>query len=386
MSNEIEREIIIAGAGPTGSTAAIALRQQGHDVLLIDRQAFPRDKTCGDGVPVGATEILYNLGMNDLFDQADFYPIDKVRLVSPAGYIYENQLKKGENGAEAHVIPRLQFDDLLQKHAVRMGAEFCQAKVKEPIIENGQVKGVRVDYNGRLQEIRSRLVLAADGATSVISRALLPQKPPDCHRAVALRGYIEDFEVLPHQVEFYLHKDVLPGYAWIFPLGANQANIGLGMRVDKFRQHNRTLNEMLDTFLTLPFIKDRIRDGGCVTHTATWQLPFGSEKQIQRAYDGAMLLGDAGWLIDPLTGGGIENGMISAMLAAQTAHQALQQGDVSRKVLQEYEQACRTALWPSLRRSSFIQRSVMQYPRLLDWLFKYVRNHPHLAQILMAKL
>jgi menaquinone-9 beta-reductase len=188
MVERAEREIIVAGAGPTGATAALALRQQGHDVLLIDRQTFPRDKPCGDGIPVGVTEILYDLGLKAPFDQADFYRIDKVRLISPAGHVYESKMKKGRQEARAHVIPRLQFDALLQEQAVRAGVEFCQARIKEPIIENGQVKGVRANGSQGLQEIRARLVLAADGATSVISRALQPQRPPDVHRAVALRA------------------------------------------------------------------------------------------------------------------------------------------------------------------------------------------------------
>lgn len=382
----MEREIIIVGAGPTGATAAIALCQQGHDVLLIDRQTFPRDKTCGDGIPVAVTEMLYDLGLRESFDQENFYPIDKVRLVSPAGYFYESPLRKGKEGAVAHVIPRLQFDALLHQQAVEAGAEFCQAKVKEPIIENGQVKGVKAYCGNHLQEIRARLVLAADGATSVIGRALLPVRPSDVHRAVALRAYIDDLEVLPHQVEFFLHGDILPGYAWIFPLGPHQANIGLGMRLDKFRGQDMTLEQMLEKFLALPFIKERIQNGGEVHGSSTWQLAFGSEKHIQRAFDGALLLGDAGWLIDPLTGGGIENGLISALLAAQTAHNALQQGDFSRQALQEYEKRCQEALWSVMRRSYLVQQWVLRYPRLLDWLIKYARNHPHLAQVLMSKL
>lgn len=381
-----QREIIIVGAGPSGATAAIALCQKGHDVLLIDRQQFPRDKPCGDGIPVGVTEILYELGLKEPFDQAGFYPLDKVRLISPAGHIYESKMKKGKQGALAHVIPRQQFDALLQEQAVRAGAEFCQARIKEPIIENGQVKGVRANGSQGLQEIQARLVLAADGATSVIGRALQPERPSDVHRAVALRAYIEELEVRPHQVEFFLHKDILPGYAWIFPMDAHKANIGLGMRLDEFRQQPYTLEQLLEKFLALPFIRQRVQGNGRLQAPATWQLTFGSQKRFQRAYDGALLLGDAGWLIDPLTGGGIENGMMSALLAAQVAHQALEQGDCSRRTLQAYDRACQAALWPVLRRSYWVQRWVLRFPYLLDWLIKYAHNHPYVVGALLAKL
>lgn len=382
----MEREIIIAGAGPTGTTAAIALSQMGHDVLLIDYQEFPRDKACGDGIPMRAVEILYKLGMEAEFNQAHFYPIDTVRLVSPAGHIYENELRKGTQHAQAYIVPRLEFDAFLQEQAVEAGAEFCPGRIREPIIENDVVKGVRVQKNGRIQEIRSKITLAADGATSVIGRALLPQRPSAAHQAVALRVYMEDLDVLPHQVEFFLYKDILPGYGWIFPLGKHQANVGLGMRLDKFRQHAHSLEEMLEVFLQLPFIRERIHNGGRLHQVSTWQLPLGSQKHVQRAYSGALLLGDAAWLIDPLTGGGIENGMTSALLAAQTAHHALEAGDCSVHMLRDYEKACTARLWPGIRRSSLIQRAILSYPRLLDWLIKYARNHPHLADVFLGKL
>ena len=67
----MEREIVVVGAGPSGSTAAIALAQKGRDVLLLDRQDFPRDKACGDAVPTYATEILNELGMSEKIKEAE---------------------------------------------------------------------------------------------------------------------------------------------------------------------------------------------------------------------------------------------------------------------------------------------------------------------------
>jgi len=110
----MDREIIIVGAGPTGSAAAIALAQKGHDVLLLDRQAFPRDKTCGDGIPAGAFEILYSLGMKEKIQEANLYPVTKLLLSSPRGYVLRADLNKGVTGADSHVVPRMIFDALIQ--------------------------------------------------------------------------------------------------------------------------------------------------------------------------------------------------------------------------------------------------------------------------------
>lgn len=382
----MEREVIVVGAGPAGATAAISLSQQGHDVLLLDRQQFPRDKPCGDGIPVGVTEILYDLGLQETFEQGDFYPVDKLRLVSPGGYSFDVPLQGGERDTKAHIIPRQQFDTLLQQHALRTGAEFCQAQVQQPLIEEGQVKGVKARIDGILQDIKAKVVIAADGATSAIARALRPDKQQDSHRAIALRAYIDGIELLPNQVEFYLYKNILPGYAWIFPLGSRRANIGLGMRLDKFRQKNYKLEELLQVFMTIPTIKNRLCAGSKLHDVMTWQLNFGSQKNIQRVYDGAVLVGDAGGFIDPLSGGGIEQAMVSAQFAAESVHHALVEGDFTRRILNTYEQRCHDQLWAGLRRSYFIQRWLLLFPSLVDWFVKHARNNSQLVQAFITKL
>ncbi|MCI0396011.1 MAG: NAD(P)/FAD-dependent oxidoreductase [Chloroflexi bacterium] len=382
----MEREIIVVGAGPSGATVAMALAQMGHDVLLLDRQSFPRDKTCGDAVPSGAIQVLNSLGMAGKIHEANFYPVTKLLLSSPRGYILEADLKPGFNGANSYIVPRLCFDALLKEHAVASGAEFCQAQVKEPIVEDDRVTGVRARMNGLVQEISARLVIGADGVTSVIARALRPDKHQDVHRAVALRAYVDDIEEIPYEVEFYLYKEILPGYAWIFPLGEGQANVGLGMRLDKFRQSGQSLEELLALFLEMPLIKKRLKHGGRLHDIATWQLNFGSQKQLQLAYDGALLIGDAASLINPLTGGGIHNGVISAHLAAEVAHEALAKGDTSLDQLKSYQQRCEEIMSQGMQRSYLLQRSLIYFPWLTDILVGWGKANGHLAQTFIDKL
>ncbi|MEW5989034.1 MAG: NAD(P)/FAD-dependent oxidoreductase [Chloroflexota bacterium] len=382
----MEREVIVVGAGPAGATAAMALAQKGRDVLLLDRQNFPRDKTCGDAVPAGAIEILYHLGMKEKIEAAGFYPVNRLLISSPKGHIFEADLKRGKEGADSYIIPRLQFDAALQAHAVASGAEFCQAQVKEPLVENGRVVGVRARADGRNLDIRARMVIGADGVTSAITRALRPRKHIDLHRAVALRAYVEDIEEFPHLVEFYLYEGILPGYAWIFPIGEGRANIGLGLRLDKYREGKRDLEEMLKVFLAMPAVKKRLKRGGDVHDVAVWQLNFGSQSNLQHAYDGALLVGDAAGFINPLTGGGIHNALISARLAADTVDEALKKGDISRPALLPYEAACHDLMWGGMRRSYFVQRWLLRFPFLLDFLVKRMNEDSTIAQIFLTKL
>ncbi|MCA9944922.1 MAG: NAD(P)/FAD-dependent oxidoreductase [Anaerolineales bacterium] len=387
-----ERDVIVVGAGPAGATAATALAQKGYDVLLLDRHQFPRDKTCGDAVPAGAIELLWRLGMREKIAKAvargELYPLEGMLLVSPRGHELHAKFQHGQQGSDSYVAPRIYFDALIQEHAVASGAEFCQGQAKAPIVENGKVVGMRVQANGRTHELRARLVIGADGVTSVVARNLRPKNEQhnDGHRAVALRAYIEDIEEIPKEVEFYLYKDILPGYAWIFPIGQNKANIGLGMRLDHFRKKKYNLEKMLQDFLAMPAIKKRLLRGGKLRDVATWQLNFGSQKKMHHVFDGALLVGDAAGFINPLTGGGIHNALVSAELAAQVADEALQANDPSRSKMQVYEQLCHEHMWESMRNSYWMQRTFMRFPILVDFLVKQMKENSQLAQTFLTKL
>lgn len=387
-----EHDVIVVGAGPAGATAAIDLAQRGYDVLLLDRNDFPRDKTCGDAVSLGCIEILNRLGMRDKVEAAEargeFYPLLHMRLVSPNGHLLHADFNEGKQGARSYVAPRLFFDVAIQQHAVDSGAKFLVADVKEPIVENGCITGVRARVNGDVKELRSRMVIGADGVTSAVMRNIRPatSQHNDGHRAVAIRAYIEDLEVFPNEVEFYLYKEFLPGYGWIFPAGDNLANIGLGMRLDQFRSLKKNLKKMLRDFLEVPAIKERLSHGGVIRDVAIWQLNFGSQKHLQHAFDGALLIGDAAGFINPLTGGGIHNALISAELAAQTIDEAFQKGDVSRNGLLNYETQCHDIMWEGMRYSYFLQKWLLRFPPLIDFLMKRLDHNSGLAKTFLSKL
>ncbi len=393
MQTASEHDVIIVGAGPGGATAATALAQQGRDVLLIDRHDFPRDKICGDAISQGCIRIMNELGMAPQIEAAiargEFYSLHGMRLVGPNGEMLQAEFEPGVNGETSFVAPRRYFDALIQQHALDSGAKFLRAEVKEPILdENGRVTGVLARENGEVKAYRSPVVIGADGVTSTLMRALRPPQGQhvDKHRAVALRAYIKGIELYPHEVEFFLYDDILPGYAWIFPAGDNVANIGLGMRLDRFRELKKNLKKMLEDFLNMPAIRERTANGVDLQDVAIWQLSFGSQKKLQHAYDGALLVGDAAGFINPLTGGGIENALISGQLAAETIDQALRTGDTSREGLKIYEQRCDEEMWDVMRKSFLYQRVLLNYPVVVDFLIRYLGQHGGVAKTFLSKL
>jgi geranylgeranyl reductase family protein len=388
---ENERDVIVVGSGPGGAMTAVILAQKGYDVLLLDRSDFPRDKICGDGIPAGVFERLYRLGMQEKFETArtrgEMYEIDKMSLVSPRGHVVVADFNY-EDGIHSQVMPRFYFDSLIQEHAVDSGAEFQVAAVKEPLIENGRVVGVKAQVNGSVQSIRSKIVVGADGVTSAIARNLRPKQEQhqDRHRAIALRAYIHDIEIHPGEVEFFLYDEILPGYAWIFPMGEEEANLGLGMRLDIFRKHHGDLKTILQSFLELPMIKKRLKRGGELDGIKTWQLNFGSQKHMQSAFDGALLVGDAAGFINPITGGGIHNALISSELAAQTIDEALRAKDTSLSQLKVYEKLTHDVMWSGMQRSYLMQRLTLSFPGLVEFLISRAATNKGLVQIFLDKL
>lgn len=366
----MDADVIVVGAGPAGSTVACILARRGLDVILLDRKVFPRDKTCGDGVPPGSIEILNGLGMGDKIRAAGFYPIHGIRLGSPAGRVWETSFRPKHVGAQFYIAPRLQFDAILFEHAVLCGTRFIQANVKAPSIVGGRVVGVRAVVDGRAADFTARVVIGADGATSTIGRALRKNgKRPDDLRSVAIRAYASDIEIIPHRVEFYFFRRLVPGYGWIFPLGRDRANVGVIMRADKMRDAGTSLEGLLEWFLESAAVRDRLAPGFSRRSTAAWQLSNGSHKPERRAFDGALLVGDAAGLVDPLTGEGIHSALVSATIAAEVTAAAIERRNTSYGALSDYDRMSDARLGPLLRRSYHIQKWLAIAPWWVDMLF-----------------
>ncbi len=387
---ERDYEVIVAGAGPAGALTAALLAGLGRDVLLLDKSSFPRHKACGDALPAGVLDILVEAGLRNRVEEAylsnQFYPVERLRLVSPRGHDLVSPLTTSKRGYRPCVTTRYYFDCLLQQHALEAGAAFRQLKVEKPLIEKGYVIGVEAGGESYSGPIRARVVVGADGVNSVLSRSLRNEnRHSSVHRALALRAYLESIEITPHELEFYLLREILPGYAWIFPAGKGRVNVGLGMRLDYYRQRRVKLQDMLYDFLAMPRVARRLENGGKLVHVCSWPLNFGSQKKLQYAFNGALLVGDAAGFVNPLTGGGIHSSLISARLAAGVIDEALKSGDLSRAGLRQYEFLCRAAFLKDLRKAYHLQGFLMRFPFLLDLLAGRLNRNRILSRIFSGK-
>jgi len=361
----MNRDVVVVGAGPSGSVTAAALARHGRDVLLLDRARFPRDKACGDGVPPGTVAILNELGAGGVIRDAGFHPIHGLRLVSPRGRQWSVHLRPRRDDTGFYVAPRLVFDELLRRHAIASGAAFQRGRVQSLIEECGVVRGVNAVIDGAEVSIDARVVIGADGATSLVARSLLGDKQPADRRAVAVRAYADGIETIPHTIEFHWYARFAPGYGWIFPTGPGSANVGVVVRADAFKRRGITLDDLLEEFLHAPDLRRRAQRV-VVRDRASWQLPYAVPGALRASFAGALLVGDAARLVDPLTGEGIHNAVVSARLAADVVHDALSRGDVSAASLREFDARCERELGALIRRAYRAQRHLAAHPRLLE--------------------
>jgi flavin-dependent dehydrogenase len=214
-------------------------------------------------------------------------------------------------------------------------------------------------------EITGRVVIAADGSNSKMASLLNPRQKNTIGRAIAIRAYIDDFAAKPNTVEAFFRKEFWPGYAWIFPVSDTKVNIGLGYRLDDRRGQNINLKQVFQEFLKSGLIAPRMGSASQVLDVRAKLLNLGFDRHYPRAFNGALLVGDAANLVNPLTGGGICNAMISGKLAAETVIKAFAANDVSRQTLNEYENRLATLVRKELQYSEYLARFFYAAPPLV---------------------
>ena len=336
-SSSFDYDVAIIGAGPAGAACALGLRRSGLRVALLDKARFPRDKVCGDAIPGHALKALRQLDPAFADSLWQLQPLDAVRnsrLVAPNGQSLVLEWK-----LPSFNCPRETFDDALL-HLVRTHAPATV------ILENTSLKSLCIEAGHvRLQpaqgpEITCQLVIGCDGANSAVGRKLLPEpRLARAHHCVGVRAYFENVAGAESgTTEFFLTRDYLAGYVWLFPVGGGRYNVGLGMLAEVVARHKVDLKETMTRLLaTHPALAGRFAEARQLGPIVGFGLPLGGGRV--RPLSGArfLLCGDAASLIDPLQGHGIDTAIQSGMLAAAQAQASFDQQDFSAGFLRQYD-------------------------------------------------
>ena len=237
-------DVAVIGAGPAGSAAAITAVEHGRSVVMLDKARFPRDKTCGDGLTANAMRLLQHLGLSRAeFETTAPATVRETVLVSPRHR--RVVLPIAQDGVHAAVVERRSLDAALVDLARRRGVDVREGCEVEKII----VGADDVEVDG----ITARWLVAADGHWSPVRRALEPDAPRDLGEWHAVRQYFDHVD--DDRLWVLFERDLLPGYAWVFPLPGGRANVGYGvLRADG--RSGRELKDLWPRLLARPVLRD----------------------------------------------------------------------------------------------------------------------------------
>ncbi|HIH36271.1 MAG TPA: NAD(P)/FAD-dependent oxidoreductase [Methanosphaera sp.] len=324
---DIETDVLVIGAGPSGSIATRTIAQNGIDVLLIDKKSeIGTPKRCAEGI---LRSTLDELGI-----RADkrwiAREIKGIEIVSPSN----KKLVLDEDNFElpdtAYILERKIFDKTLVMDAIRFGAKVM-IKTKANNIK--RVKDgflVKATSLGKEIQIFTKIIIGADGPESKVGRMVGLKSNTSLNNMASCAQYemvnvnMDDM----NHVRVHIGSVCPGGYVWIFPKGDDIANVGLGI----LKSHtDKTAKHFLDSFIES---NQDVVNAQCVEMNVGGD-PIGGLIE-QRYDDNIMIVGDAAGFVDPLTGDGIRTAMLSGKFAGDVAVKSIKNGDYSKKFLKEY--------------------------------------------------
>jgi len=393
-----QTDVCIIGAGPGGSTAALHLAKAGINCTLLDKAVFPRDKICGDALSGKVVSELRRIDENllpALHKNTQALPSGGIHFIAPneqwlsipftstGSATTHLSLPDEQESAPGYLMRRVDFDSFLTDQVQQSACiDFRQAT--EVTDYQKTEYGWQLTTNQRTT-LQTRLLIVANGAQSNFTRHVAGISQEPRHYCAGLRAYYQGVEGLDANgfIELHFLKPFLPGYFWIFPLANGAANVGVGMLSEAVSQRKIHLkNSMLDLIKTHPTLRHRFVNARLTGDIRGYGLPLGS-KRHQLSGDGYLLTGDAGHLIDPFTGEGISNAMISGRWAAHQAVKSLGAGDYSARFLAGYDFAVYRRLGSELKISTRLQQ-LLAYPALFNMVVNRANRNPALKQLLSS--
>lgn len=377
----MKRQVVVVGAGPGGSAAAFYLAKAGVDVLLVDKETWPRNKTCGDVYLPSLTPMFNEMGiMDEMMKELASQP-NTIKFVSPDEEVALFSCDP------MYLIPRRIGDDIIRRGAVRGGAEFKENfEALELIIKRGVVKGIKGLYNNQEVIVEADAVVIADGSHSRLSRqlGLLREDDPEMY-LYAARGYYDNVEnMVPNQaVEFYIPSS-LPNYShcanyiWVTPLyDGKKASVGITMNEKTLREIDMTFDEVFEFWATKTKEGPKYMKNATVIKPLTgWRLPF-SKTLGKCCVPGAVVIGDAASMAESASQYGVTPAMFAGQIVGQMLPNILEKGEFLEEEALEIQQVLEKRLNPEYQFSAMMKDLLMNDPIHLKNFIEYSKKMPN---------
>jgi digeranylgeranylglycerophospholipid reductase len=346
-------DLLVIGGGPAGAVAARTAAKKGLSVCLVEKRP-------AIGVPVRCAEGIGQAALAEFIEPDERWisaEMTGAAIVAPDGTMMRLESSLAGNKV-GYILDRKVFDRELVWQAAEAGSDVSvKTRAAAPIMEDGVVKGARLEYCGRVSNVTADVVVAADGVESKFARWCGFDTTVPVSEIMSSAQYIlTGIDIDPHATIFYLGNSVAPeGYLWVFPKGERSANVGIGISGKKSGSGHRA-KDYLDRFVHKTF-----PDGKQI------EFIVGGVSVCQplecTVADGLLIAGDAARVVDPLTGGGIYNAMFTGRLAADVAADCIADGNTRKNALMAYDTGWRASkMGRSIGRNYHIKEYLIKLP------------------------
>ncbi len=331
----------MVGGGPAGSAAGFWLAKHGHDVTIVERKKFPREKTCGDGLTPRAVKQLDDMGLSAQLSK--FHRYEGLRATAHGKALELQWPSHPIYPSYGYVVRRRELDMMVARNAQNAGAKLLEEhEAVAPIMEKGCVRGAMVTNknDNSTVAINADYVLVADGANSRFGRSMGTSRERSWPYGTAIRTYWKSPRHQEPWIESALdvkdrNGNSMPGYGWIFPVGDGTINIGVGLlsTFKNFKEVNTS--QLLDSYAYMVADKWEIDPTSPECKATSGKIPMGGSvgPKIGPTH---IVIGDAAGSVNPFNGEGIDYAYETAHMAADVLHEALVSGDAM--ALKRYEQ------------------------------------------------
>ena len=369
--------------------AALRLGKEGIPCVIVDKDIFPREKICGDALSGKVPHIIKRLSPEilDRFEK-QCKPLHSfgIRFVAPGDYTFDvpfiDNYDPSIHTIPGYTVKRDILDSFMLEEVKKLGIANL---LTDCIVDSVKRSESGYTISTSKGDIHARLMIDASGTSSKFNTDYLKPEPEFKKTALAVRSYFTGVTDIHPQnfIELYFLPEVLPGYLWVFPFPGGLVNVGSGIRKDVVLKRKINLSAVMEQIIhEHPILAPRFKSAVMQSKPAAHRLPLGNPR-FRISGDHYLLAGDAGHMVDPLTGEGVGNALYSGYIAGEQAISCISKDQYDTVFMKAYDKRIKRVLGTEMSISSNLQK-LLKYPGLVRKLAKKADNNKHIPGLMTS--